>query len=553
MRHGTSMRLPSPSPGEQAISSAPRLGTSTPAGLARLGTSAHRRARLLRLAFGGVVVLGALSALGCGGATPSAANEKKGPQVASDPRGPALQVVGGGYEVVPAKDGKTLCAVQTEALPAACGGSSACAVTSVERAHCNAPVFDIGISGQTAAFLLGPERPDRHKSAFGVWGAGDKVRVVEAPGTAPRVARRADGHIHLVRIENRTVVDYQIDQGDLLRRAWDVFRGEHDELTSAAWANNKLYSRVTSDLSASWSYEEFAMSEDHRSTKIELRLPASHWGTPWNQAREADGRWLSVGYGSNGIGLFTGAWGWSVPPSVARSGTSLRALAGAGKAPLIGFVSFDMSDLSGVHVIVPNKPFPTDVKEAKTGVKALDLHIVGSRAARKNDCPTQEEPKPRKCTRSESHTEGMAMARSPGDDHVWIAFYTATFEHTGVAQMECPQVHCKNGQPCHQPQCSLRETSPKDDARVELHVYRLSDSRGSLEHALTMPVRDTAIGGGAATLEMDAEGSALYLVHRSGNDDLVRFRIDTSRLPLSPATSTDVDAVPITLVPMGTE
>ncbi|MFO0589749.1 MAG: hypothetical protein U0441_19575 [Polyangiaceae bacterium] len=548
MRHGTSMRLPSPSPGQ--------LGTRARPLSARHGTSAAPRTGVLRPLAGGLFVLGLLSSAGCGGGNTHVEDTGKGPaQLATTPPPPSLQLAGGGnYEVVPPAAGKERCTTKSLPPPAACAGAATCAVSEIEIASCDAPVSQLTLSMQTAAFLLGPQRPDGWMSAFGIWGADKAPRVVETPGSAPVPARRPDGHLLFARVEGQRVVDYLLDKGDLLRRVWDIDAGQHAQVSSAAWFGERLSARVTTDPSRPTAYQDFQRTDQGSVSKADLRIPQDWWGSPWNQAREPDGRWLSVGYGAHGVGLFTDVWGWGVPQSVTQTGTALRALAGGQRAPVIGFNSFDPNDRSGVHVIVPAEAFPRNDANARSPRKALDLHILVSRAGNKSDCPVTPETKARPCSKAETHTEGFAMARTPSDGRVWLAFYTAVFEHSAAtAEMVCPEVHCKDGRPCAQPICSLRETKPKDDQRVELHLYRLSEDRASLEQALSMRMSDTAIGGGVATLEMDAEGSALILAHTSGNNGVARLRIDTTRLAPLPAPAGDVEAVPIILVPMGSE
>jgi len=521
-------------------------------------------------------VLGLIVVAGCGASPPPPpAPDGRACMTAADAErlnGRELQIADGGYVAVNPPPGQVRCDVQRTALPAACGGAQDCPVTGVEIASCNMPVSEVTVSGGTAVLGVGQEQQGK-VPGFAVWPAGGPIRIVTLPGTAPRPARRANGQIAIVRVEQAQIADYVLVGDALLRRAWKVERKDKDQVTSAAWAGDRLFARLTAEPSQAWGYDDVAITDNHLTVRSDLRLPATTWGAPWSQAREADGKWLSVGYGSSGVGIFTGLWGYGVPRTTAQNGTHLRALVGgaaggaagsaaggvaggvagraaAGGAPVIAFLSFDPNDRSGVHVILPNEPFPSGATPAKVPVQALDLHITGSRASRKSDCPTEQESKARACTRSESYVEGLGLARTPSDGQAWIAFYVTVSEHTATAKMVCPDVHCKRGQPCAQPVCQLQESNPKDTTRTVLRLYRIAPGRVSLEKALDMTVGASATPGETFTLEMDGDGAILHLVHRIGTDRIQRLTIDTSRVGLVAPPPGEVQATPITLAPM---
>lgn len=466
------------------------------------------------------LVIGALAGAGCGAKQPAEPLEAVPSPVYRKPLKTAA-----GYEPWSGPGPQIQCKVRD--VPAACAGVERCPVIRNQALTCDMPVSEVAASGGTAVFGFVASNAER---PFAIWPADKEPRVVSAPGGEPRPVRGDKGILHVVRVEQRRLVDYRLDPESLSRRSWDVVVGEDQHLMTAGWTGDALIAWL-SVRSSPYSKEVkggFAGPFAER----DVGPPPGNWPYPVVPTWSPGGYPNAVLYGSAGVGLTAGERVWLLPASIASTAAE-RDVLPAGSlvlAPAFAFRSFDLDARSGVHFLVPTL-LPL---EGQRPVPLRDMHFLATRAARTNDCPRAPEPSARACAQTETASEGCALAAT-SDRNPWLAYILTTREHRALAQVVCPPPpRCPAGMPCRQAPCTSIEKNVRDSVRRELVVVQLGSDRADVKLAFRLELTDLAGADVVSALDMGAEGSDLHVVLKAGDSLLRRLQLDTTAMRLVP-------------------
>ncbi len=452
----------------------------------------------------------------------------------------ALEVAGG-YQAWSGPGSQLRCSVRVVPAPPSCSGAARCPVIRNEAAVCDAAVTELSLAGGTAVFEF-VARPG--VQGFAYWPAGDAAHVVSSAGAEARPTLDADGALFVVRVEQGRLVDYWLDGQTLMRRAWDAMPGENNHLMTAAWSGDRLIARLSVGYSSR--SREIVAARSGAFQARDVAAPSGHWPYAVVPAFGGSGSAYAVLYGSAGVGITEDQRLWYVPMAVSRTAAEHDALAPATRMnqPVFSFRSFDGGETSGAHVLVPKGPLG-----GAGSVPVTDVHFLSGQLLRTNDCAQGPEAKPRPCSRTESDSQGAALARTD-DGRVWLAFVITRREHRSLAEVVCPpQPRCRPNQPCRPVPCALKEKDVHDSVRHELVVVRIAADGAGAELGLRYEMTDIADADIVQMVDLTAVGKDLHFVVRAGDNRVRRVELDTTAMSPVPLGAAEVTVTPIALTP----